>query len=237
MPVRPSRRGPAQPRRRGSSPGPGSALGPGAGGAARSCGRDEDGDPGRGRPCAGRGVVVPREVEVVSAPVAGVAVVADPAERWARVILGGLGPAGKRVDLVPTAAGAGDEVDGGRTVAGGPFYGAAETTALLRHQFAASMARIRSPQARLAGKPPEAIARRTDRTSISRRSAMSCGRKTARGSRSSNGVAEGGDIAASRAMSQRPRKYPLSILERVAPGVRRGPDGTQTGPNDASCSR
>src|SRR4051794_15980759 len=54
----------------------------------------------------------PGEVEVVASSVTDVTVVADPAKGRRRVVLLGLGPVGERVDVVPAAARAGDEVDG-----------------------------------------------------------------------------------------------------------------------------
>ena len=55
--------------------------------------------------------VHPRQVQVVAAAVVDVAVVADPAERRARVVLTGLGPLGEAVDVVPRATRRGDDVE------------------------------------------------------------------------------------------------------------------------------
>ena len=74
---------------------------------------------------------------------------------------------------------------GADAAAGG---GVVASTVRDRHQSAASLARIRSPQARLAVRSPRATARRTDRASTRMRSATSTAVSTAAGSRSSNGV-------------------------------------------------
>jgi hypothetical protein len=88
-------------------------------------------------------------------------------------------------------------VTGADAAAGGRVAG----TVRERHHSAASQARIRSPQARLAVRSPRATARRTDRASTRMRSATSAAVRTAVGSRSSNGVSGWCGIGSSPLMS------------------------------------